>query len=201
MRPLLISDCDEVLLLFAQPFAQYLDRDHGITLTMDSFALSGNARRGGVPIDAAEFPGLLTGFFAGAQGTQPAVPGAVDALHRLSAVADIVVLTNIDQEHHGARRDVLDALGLPYPLQCNGGGKGRPVAELAAGRPAVVFVDDLPPNHSSVAKHAPAVWRLHMVADPSLRALVPDTPDVHARIDTWADAESWISARLNGEPL
>ena len=201
MRPLLISDCDEVLLEFARPFGDWLARDHDLTLSLDSFALTGNIRRTtGEAIDPAEFPPLLKGFFAGAQHTQPAVAGAVAALERLSAIADIVILTNIEQAHHGAREGVLAALGMPYRLICNDGAKGPPVADLARGRTAV-FVDDLPPNHGSVARHAPDVWRLHMVADERLRAMLPPAPDAHARIDRWSDAEPWIAARLQGEPL
>jgi hypothetical protein len=62
-----------------------------------------------------------------------------------------------------------------------------------------VFVDDLPPHHSSAAKHAPAVGRLHMVADATLRDLIPAAPDAHARIDSWKDAVPWIRARLEGD--
>ena len=54
------------------------------------------------------------------------------------------------------------------------------------------FVDDLPPHHASVAQHAAHVGRLHMVADPALRGLIPAAPDAHARIDGWREADPWI---------
>ena len=71
------------------------------------------------------------------------------------------------------------------------------VKELAGDRPAV-FVDDLPPHHSSAAKHAPSVGRLHMVADATLRGLIPAAPDAHVRIDRWADARHWIRDFIEG---
>jgi hypothetical protein len=43
-----------------------------------------------------------------------------------------------------------------------------------------------------VAKHAPEVWRLHMVAEPRMAAVTPGAPCAHARIDAWADAVPWI---------
>ena len=68
---------------------------------------------------------------------------------------------------------------------------------------AAVFVDDLAVHHESVAKHAPQVWRLHMVAEPRLAAVTPPAPFAHARIDGWDEAADWIQARLDrgGAPV
>ena len=83
-------------------------------------------------------------------------------------------------------------------MLCNRGGKGRPVRELIEEmRPtATVFVDDLSVHHESVAKHAPDVWRLHMIAEPRLAARTPPAPHAHARIDDWVDALPWILERF-----
>ncbi|WP_204283182.1 hypothetical protein, partial [Klebsiella pneumoniae] len=65
-------------------------------------------------------------------------------------------------------------------------------------RPSVtVFVDDLAVHHESVAKHAPQVFRLHMVAEPSLAPSVARAPHAHARIDDWREALGWIEARFD----
>lgn len=64
------------------------------------------------------------------------------------------------------------------------------------GAPVAVFVDDLAVHHESVAKHAPDVFRLHMVAEPSLAPKVPPAPHAHARIDDWREAERWILERF-----
>ena len=44
MKPLLILDCDEVILEFAGPFARWLHDARGVELRFDSFALAGNMR-------------------------------------------------------------------------------------------------------------------------------------------------------------
>jgi hypothetical protein len=192
VRPLLILDCDEVILQFAAPFREWLLDEHGLTLKFDSFALVGNIRDAeGTPVDAARFPSLLDGFFATGQPRQAPAEGAVKAIQALSADMDVTVLTNIPSAYRDIRVKVLADLGLDLPVHANDGPKGRLVRELAGDRRAV-FVDDLPPHHMSVAKHAPDVGRLHMVADPTLRALIPAAPDAHARHDAWQDAQSWI---------
>jgi hypothetical protein len=61
-------------------------------------------------------------------------------------------------------------------------------------------VDDLAVHHASVAKHAPHVWRLHMVAEPRVAAHTPPSPHAHARIDNWGAATDWILARFREGP-
>jgi hypothetical protein len=191
---LLILDCDEVILEFAGPFQRWLREARGVELRFDSFALVGNMRHlaNGRPVDPSEFPALLDGFFAEGQHLQAPAEGAIAALGALQRDMDLVVLTNIPAAYREIRLERLSALGLDVPVHANDGPKGRMVAELAGDRRAV-FVDDLPPHHSSVARHAPGVGRLHMVADATLRGLIPAAPDAHARIDSWAEAGLWIS--------
>ncbi|WP_416906812.1 MAG: HAD family hydrolase [Polymorphobacter sp.] len=190
-RPLIISDCDGVLLEFARPFTHYLDSVHGLTLKLTSFALAGNIHdRAGQPVPAADFPGLLDGFFATHMALQPPVAGAVDALAQLARSADIVILTNIADHHAEVRTRELAARGMPYRVIGNHGPKGGPIkALLEEFQPSsAVFIDDLPPHHSSAAALTPHVHRLHMVAEHELRHLIPEARDAHARIDDWADA-------------
>lgn len=190
-RPLLITDCDEVLLHFVIPFAAYLQAQHDLTLHLDSFALSGNIRRAdGSTVGPAAFMPLLNGFFDTHMPTQPVAPGAAEALATLAESSDIVVLTNVDDRHQVQRSAELVRLGMPYRVVSNSGGKGPSVASLIAeyAPSAAVFVDDLPPHHSSVKAHAPSVYRLHMVAEPKLRTLIPAAPDADVRIDDWPTA-------------
>ncbi|OYU14266.1 MAG: hypothetical protein CFE37_11820 [Alphaproteobacteria bacterium PA4] len=198
-RPLIISDCDGVLLEFIAPFIAYLDSQHGLTLTLDSFALTGNVRRAdGTAIDAMEFPPLLDGFFTTHMTTQQPVPGAVAALATLARDCDIVVLTNIADHHAVTRTSELARLGMPFRVIGNNGPKGAPIrALLDEFQPSTaVFIDDLPPHHSSAKKHVPQVHRLHMVAEPPLRHLIPAAPDADARIDDWDDALTHIQTIL-----
>ncbi len=199
MRPVLILDCDEVILAFAEPFRQWLRESRDIELRFDSYALVGNMRhrRDGQAVEPEHFMPLLDGFFAEGQGLQMPVPGVVEALQDLRQEMDVVVLTNIPAAHRDIRVEALRGFGLDFPVHANDGSKGAMVRELANGMPAV-FVDDLPPHHDSAAKHAPHVGRLHMVADATLASLIPAAPAAHARIDGWPQAQHWIRAWVNG---
>lgn len=190
-RPLVICDCDEVLLHFAVPFRGYLAAVHDMDLRFDSFSLAGSIRRRtGGGITQADVEPLLDGFFDTHLDTQYPAAGAVEALASLAEDADIIILTNVKDMIRTRRGAELARHGMPYEVICNRGPKGPPVAALIAERrpTTTVFIDDLPPHHSSVAQHAPEVHRLHMVADPELRGLIPAAPDAHARIDDWPAA-------------
>jgi hypothetical protein len=124
-------------------------------------------------------------------------------LERIGAVADIVILTNLQDWCHAGRVAQLDALGIRHRVVCNQGGKGRPVARLAAEHRSsvTVFVDDLETHHTSVARQAPDVFRLHMIAEPSIAPTIPAAHHAHARIDAWDEAVEWVLARFRGEAL
>jgi len=198
-RPLVISDCDEVLLHFVTPFEAYLQSVHDLTLKLDSFALAGNIRNAkGEAIEMTVFPSLLDGFFDTHMPTQTPAPHAVESLAALAETCDIVILTNLGDRYNAPRTAELRRLGMPYRVVTNQGPKGAPVAALVAEyRPsATVFIDDLPPHHSSVKRASPDVRRLHMVADAQLQPLIPPAIDADARIDDWPAAllriQSWF---------
>ena len=198
-RPLVICDCDEVLLHFVGPFGDYLHAEHDLALHLDSFALSGNIRRGdGSVVEPERFMPLLNGFFDTHMTTQTPAPGAAAALAVLARDCDIVILTNVDDRHNPIRTAELARHGMPYRVVCNSGPKGAPVRALVGeyGASSAAFIDDLPPHHSSVKRTAPEVFRLHMVADPRLHRLIPAAPDADARIDDWASALPVLQAAL-----
>jgi FMN phosphatase YigB (HAD superfamily) len=203
-RPLLISDCDEVLLHMVAHFADWLKEEHGIHFDLESgqFADALTDRRTGEIVPADQVWPLLEGFFRGQMHRQTLVPGALQALQTIGEIADIVILTNLGDEAHSWRVDQLAGHGIRHEVVCNRGGKGRPLREIIERyQPTTtVFVDDLPVHHTSVAKHAPEVWRLHMVAEPRLASAVPPAPDAHARIDDWPTACQWILDRFAGKP-
>lgn len=200
MKPLLITDCDEVLLHMVRHFGVWLDETHDIAFDPDGgdFANSMRRRADGALIDSPTMWRLLDGFFPAEMARQTLVPHAREALHALSQVAEIVVLTNLGDHCREHRVAQLTTHGIAHRVECNRGGKGAPVARIAAefGNPVTVFVDDLPQHHESVARHAPHVHRLHMVAEPSLAPRVPAAPHAHARIDDWREAQAWIAARF-----
>ena len=202
-RPLVICDCDEVLLQFVGPFGDYLASEHFLTLHLDSFALSGNIRRAdGTVVEPEGLMPLLNGFFDTHMATQQPAPGAARALAVLAADCDIVILTNVDERHNTVRTAELKRHGMPYRVVCNSGPKGAPVRALINeyGAKSAAFIDDLPPHHSSVKRATPDVFRLHMVADPRLHALIPAAPDADARIDDWAAALPVLQAALGVTP-
>ena len=203
-RPLIITDCDEVLLHMVVPFRQWLDETHDVHFDMHdrSFAEALRHKDSGEPLERELVWQLLIGFFDTDMHRQAPIAGAVEALLRLSRIADIEVLTNIGERHHGQRVEQLASHGLALPVHWNQGGKGRPLAAIVAARqPSVtLFIDDLADHHHSVATHAPDVWRLHMVGEPEIAAGVPAAPYAHARIDDWASAETWITQRLAQGP-
>lgn len=198
-RPLFVTDCDEVLLHMVSHFAEWVAEAHGLSFDLSAPGFRDALRdREGRPVEAERVWPLLDGFFAGEMHRQNLVPGAAEALAAISDHADIVVLTNIGDEFEAGRVEQLERFEIRHRVLCNRGGKGRPVLELvdAMGPSATVFVDDLSVHHESVAKHAPQVWRLHMVAEPRLAAHTPPAPHAHARIDSWDEAVPWILERL-----
>lgn len=203
-RPLLVTDCDEVLLHMVSHFADWVAEAHGFSFDLSAPGFR-DAVRGpdGRPVEAERVWPLLDGFFAGEMHRQNVVPGAVKALAAIAEHADIVVLTNIGDEFEAGRIEQLERFEIRHRVLCNRGGKGRPVLELieSMAPSAAVFVDDLAVHHESVAKHAPDVWRLHMIAEPRLAEHTPRAPYAHARIDSWEEAVPWILERLIGKEL
>ena len=199
-RPLLITDCDEVLLHMVGHFAEWLEADHGVNFALESggFTDAMTIASTGEPITRDDGWRYLDLFFRAEMHRQTLVPGAVEALGRIGEVADIVVLTNLGSEAHAWRVEQLAGHGIRHDVICNQGGKGAPVAELLRTRQptTAAFVDDLPMHHSSVAKHAPKVWRVHMIAEPRVAGAVGKAPEAHVRIDNWPTAADWILDRF-----
>ena len=199
-RPLLITDCDEVLLHMVRHFGAWLDEAHRIDFAPagGEFAAAMTRQECGTRVPEHEVWPLLNGFFQTEMSRQTLVPGAGEALERMGAHADIVILTNLEDWCHAGRVAQLDALGIRHRVVCNQGGKGAAVRRLIDEYrpPAAAFVDDLPVHHASVADHAPEVHRLHMVAEPAIAASIPPAPSAHVRLDEWDAAAAWILKRF-----
>ena len=199
-RPLLVTDCDEVLLHMVGHFAEWLEAEHNVRFAFETgrFGDAMTNLTTGQPLAMDQAWILLDGFFRTEMHRQTLVPGAVEALGRIAEVADIVILTNLGSEAHPWRVEQLASHGIRHDVICNSGGKGAAVRDLVKmdKPPSAVFVDDLPMHHASVAKHAPKVWRLHMIAEPRVAPAVPPAPHAHARIDEWSEACEWILDRL-----
>lgn len=199
-RPLLITDCDEVLLHMVAHFDDWLDEAHGIDFAFESgsFGDAMTMKGSGEPVPSEQVWPLLEQFFREEMHRQTIVPGAVEALGRIGEVADIVILTNLGDHAHSWRVEQLERHGIRHEVVTNQGGKGVPARAIIDryGAVATAFVDDLPVHHASVAKHAPQVHRLHMIAEPRLAPAIPKAEHAHVRIDDWPTAAEWLLERL-----
>jgi len=193
-QPLIVTDADEVLVRFGVGMEAFLTAQ-GLYYDWTAFHFEGTIRR--VADDQAipnhEVAEVRERFLDECIHDLPEVPGAAEALSRLSAYAQIVVLTNISHSARQARRDSLRRLGIDHPVVTNVGGKGHAVRDLAQQTEAVtIFIDDLPEHHESVALHAPDVHRIQFIEDPRLENLVGTARHSHHRTETWPDAERTI---------
>lgn len=204
-RPLLITDCDEVLLHMVVPFAEWLDEAHHIHFDLDtgSFLDALRHKDSGELVAGEKIWPLLKGFFETEMHRQYPIDGAIEAINALAAHADVVVLTNLTDDARDGRKAQLEKVGIDFPVYTNQGGKGEALnAILAEYQPEIaVFVDDLGHQHDSVAEHAPQVFRLHMIGEPRIAGKMPKAKSAHARIDDWQAARRWIMDRFEGVPL
>jgi hypothetical protein len=207
-RPLLISDCDEVLLYMLVPFAEWLDEAHDVHFNIDTlfdpqtggYLNAMRCKLTGDKVEQERIWPFLKGFFETEMHRQLPILGAVEAMSALGQHADVVVLTNLTDDVRDARAAQLKAIGIDVPVYTNQGGKGDLLAKIIADyRPSVaVFVDDLAHQHVSVAEKVPDVIRLHMVGEPRVAHQVQTPGAAHARIDHWPIAQQWIMDRFNG---
>lgn len=206
-RPLVVTDCDEVLLHMVRHFRSWLDTEHDIEFELEGNPFVQSMRRRGSNATVAEKDvwALLGGFFDTQMGKQQPIEGSVNAIAQLQRDADVVVLTNLVDERNEARQCQLKALGIETKIYTNQGPKGdalnRIVQEHGASR--IVFVDDLAQHHRSAAETAPQVHRLHFCGEPAIAPHIPcarQAGHAHARIDNWAEALPWIQETLHGDP-
>lgn len=204
-RPLVVTDCDEVLLHMVRHFRDWLGAAHSIEFPLDSNPFASMRRCGEAePLPDDEKWRYLTLFFDTEMDRQTEIEGAAAAMAELSREADVVVLTNLTDDYQAMRTRQLREHGIDAPVFTNQGPKGaalrRIVHEYAPGR--VAFIDDLAHHHASAAEVLPDTIRLHFCGEPSIAALVPcalEAGHAHARLDTWAEALPWLLETLHGD--
>lgn len=205
-RPLLITDCDEVLLYMIVHFRDWLAEDEGVVCDLDRGEFYQSMRRAdtGETLEPAEMWALLNRFFDRQMHRQTPVEGAVKAIAAIREQADVVVLTNLLDFRRDARRRQLAEHGLDLRVFTNQGPKGPALqAILDEYRPSrAVFIDDLPQHHGSVFEVAPHVRRLHLCAEPLIAPHITcahASGHAHARIDEWEQALPWLLDSLTCE--
>ena len=204
-RPLIVSDCDEVLLHMVAPFRDWLDEAHGVTFSMagNDFATALTRQDTGELVDGSEIWRLLNLFFDTEMHRQLPIAGAVEGVARLAEHADVVILTNLGDHRQETRARQLRDVGIAARVFTNQGPKGPALqAILDELKPShTIFIDDVPQHHGSVAELLPHVTRLHLCGEPLLAphiACAHKAGHAHARIDDWASALPWLLDRLEG---
>ena len=205
-RPLIISDCDEVLLHMISHFREYLGEQHGVDFHWEggNFVDAMRYRRDGESLDEEEMWRLLNLFFDTEMHRQTAIEGAVQAAEALGEHADFVVLTNLKDHRMEKRAAQLADHGIHAQVFTNQGPKGPAlraiIEELGPSR--TFFIDDIAKHHESVEQEASQVTRLHFCGEPLVAPHIEcahEAGHAHARIDNWAEALPWLLERLHEE--
>ncbi|SHM04557.1 hypothetical protein [Roseibium suaedae] len=194
-RPLVVCDVDEVILHLIRPLERYMAAI-GLCFLSSTYKLTGNIARQDTrtALNAQEARRVIETFFDTECRHQEMVEGADEALHRVSSLADVVLLTNLPGSHNKpVRQTLLAQMGITYPLLINSGPKGGAVAALAAGRPEpVVFIDDSPTNHSSVHASLPSARLIQFVADSRFRGSLDIEPHISLLTGDWGQTADFI---------
>lgn len=202
-RPLIITDCDEVLLHMIAPFRNWLGEAHGINFDMTGghFSHGITYQATGEIVEQKETWRLLNLFFDDEIHRQAPIAGAVAAIAELSRHADVVVLTNLLDHRQEIRTRQLAGHGLALRVFTNQGPKGPALKaildEYAPSR--AVFIDDIAQHHGSAAELVPQVARLHLCGEPEIAPHIDcahRAGHAHARIDDWDSALPWLLDRL-----
>ena len=207
-RPLLISDCDEVLLYMVAPFRDWLAEKEGVEFRMvgNNFANSMRWAESGELVGEKDIWRLLGGFFDTEMYRQKPIEGAIEGLNTIAENADVVILTNLTDARQQMRTEQLAEHGLNARVFTNQGPKGPALAKIIEEyQPErAMFIDDLPQHHQSVSEIVPDVKRLHLCGEPMLAPLIDcahQAGHAHARIDNWSEALPWLLEELHGETV
>lgn len=197
-RPLIVVDVDDCLAVYVEHLSRFM-QGIGHELRLDSYELEGSMFRAGSdePLPFDDCIDMIHRFFREECLHQQLMPGGAEALHSLSADAQIVILTNVPEFAGDHRRQNLAGLNVPWPVVVNTGGKGRAMAWLAAAAGApTAFVDDSVRQIESVASHTPEVVRLHFAGAETVRRLFPDCTAATCQVRDWRQAEAVLRREL-----
>jgi hypothetical protein len=202
-RPLIISDCDEVLLHMVAPFKNWLEESQGVSFQLEghNFAEALRWQGSGELLAPADIWKMLGRFFDTQMDNQMPIAGAVEGINTLAERADVVILTNLLDERRDKRAEQLAAVGINARVFTNQGPKGPAlkaiIEEYAPTR--ALFIDDLAQHHASVAEITPHVTRLHLCGEPMIAHAIDcahKAGHAHSRIDRWDEALPWLLERL-----
>ena len=211
-RPLIISDCDEVLLYMVSPFRDWLSETQGVEFRMEGndFATALRWQESGEILAPEEIWKKLGGFFDTEMHRQTPIPGAIEGIAALREHADVVILTNLVDKRQEMRKAQLLEHGLDARVFTNQGPKGPALqAILEEYAPSkAIFIDDLAQHHRSaretLGEVGANITTLHLCGEP---LLAPHIDCAHrsgladARIDSWDEALPWLMGEIERETV
>ena len=207
-KPLIVSDCDEVLLHMVAHFKAWLEESEGVDFNLqgNNFAQSMRWQESGEPVGEKDIWRLLGGFFDTEMGRQNPIEGAIESLNALSRDADVVILTNLVDKRRDDRTRQLIEHGLDAKVYTNQGPKGPALAKIVAefDPSHAIFIDDLSQHIRSARETDPRISTLHLCGEPLLAPHIDcafEAGHADARIDNWAEALPWLQSRLEKEPV
>ena len=197
---LVVLDIDEVVIHFIEPFRALLEEE-GARLHVENFRLTGNVRSisTGAALTGHELDRMTARLYEDQEVRQGLVDGVCQAVAEIEGIADVVFLTAMTPAFYPVRRRLLDAAGLDQPMIATERSKGAVVAELAEiWKGPIVFVDDLPPNLTTVGRSVPGVHLVHLMASDAFRPHLPPLPAGAVSAKDWPDATRRILQRITG---
>lgn len=202
-RPLVISDCDEVLLHMVMPFKHWLEESQGVSFNLvgNNFGTAMRWQESHDLVEQKDIWRLLNCFFDTEMHRQMPIDGAVQGINRLADNCDVVILTNLLDERRDNRARQLADHGVHARVFTNQGPKGPTLkAIIEEYTPSkAIFIDDLAQHHQSAAETVPGLTQLHLCGEPMISGQIPcahEAGHAHARIDNWAEALPWLLGQL-----
>ena len=205
-RPLIISDCDEVLLYMVSPFRDWLDETQGVEFRMNGndFSQALRWQETGEILAPDDIWRMLGKFFDTEMHRQSPIPGAIEGINELGEQADVAILTNLVDKRQQMRTEQLADHGLNARVFTNQGPKGPALQRILDeyNPTKAIFIDDLAQHHRSARETIGQITTLHLCGEPMLAPHIDcahTSGHADARIDTWEHALPWLKDELEKE--
>ena len=199
--PLMIFDADEVLVHFAEPFATYIKK-HNHRLHLTGYRLDNAIKKADTDevADPDTAKDLVWGFINEETKSQPAAKGAPQALMKLQAYAQIIILSNVPHSVHDDRVANLKSLNMDYPLISNEGMKGPAVKEILRNHKAQsFFIDDNPYQVESVYNDNQQTVCVHFSVCDLVKPYMPKAVGASMEPTSWEDLVTQLIGNLKDD--
>ena len=199
--PLMIFDADEVLVHFAEPFATYIKK-HNHRLHLTGYRLDNAIKKADTDevADPDTAKDLVWGFINEETKSQPAAKGAPQALKKLQAYAQIIILSNVPHSVHDDRVANLKSLNMDYPLISNEGMKGPAVKEILKNHKSQsFFIDDNPYQVESVYNDNQQTVCVHFSVCDLVKPYMPKAVGASIEPTSWQDLVSQLIGYLKDD--